>query len=121
MNEHRNIDRCAVAGEICVIHAGARHQASVSDISKSGCRLTMPEAMPPVGARVELVLLEGLEVSGEIAWAEGNAGGVTFDHHITDALVRYFTLPLRPRSASVVTKDGFGRPLPPLGQDGGRR
>lgn len=121
MNEQRRIDRESTEGRVGYIHQGKTWFAHISDMSNLGCRLTLSGAMPDEGDPLTVVLMEDLEVAASVIWREGDAVGVRFAKPVINAVVRFFSLPPFAPAPSDVTKDSFGRPLPPLGQGSNRR
>lgn len=117
----RAFDRQSTDGRIDYIYGGVRHSAHLRDMATTGCQLSLAGVVPETGDQLKLVLLEDLEVSGTIVWTNGDTVGVKFDLPVIEAVVRFFGLSGLTPSATDVTKDSFGRALPPLGQGGTRR
>ncbi|MEZ5680694.1 MAG: PilZ domain-containing protein [Erythrobacter sp.] len=121
MNEFRNIDCQSGDGAVEYKYRGNSFTARMGDMSSEGCKLTVSGSVPGVGEPLDLTLMEDLVVSGKARWVIANVVGVEFDRPVIDAVVRFFGLPSALPTASDVTTDNFGRPLPPLGQEGARR
>lgn len=121
MYDFRAFDRQSVDGKIGYVLAGERNDAQVLDMSCTGCRLSLAGEGPEEGACLQLVLLEDLEVSAVVMWTDGDTIGVRFVEPVIDAVVRYFGMSGRVATPADVTRDSFGRTLPPLGQGNPRR
>ena len=116
MYEFRSVDRQPVDGKVYYVFGGVRHAARVSDMASAGCRLSLGGVVPDTGDRLQLVLLEDLEVPAAVIWTDGDTIGVEFEEPVIDAVVRYFGMLGPAATPADVTKDSFGRALPPLGR-----
>lgn len=121
MNEIRIIERQPANGAIEYSYKGANYAARLSDMTREGCRLSMSGAIPGVGDALDLTLMEDLVVTGRVMWSVDDVAGLLFEKPVVDAVVRYFSFSMGHPIELDVTMDGFGRTLPPLGQDGSRR
>ena len=116
--ERRGSERMPARGSVdCAVDMVVR-RSELADMSSSGCRLVFGEDEPVAGAPVEIMLLRGVTVRGEVRWIDGDAIGIAFDEPVGQAALRYFTLTEQGMPADLTPRDRFGRSLPPLG---GRR
>ena len=85
------------------------------NLSADGCMIADQMATPEQGSKVEITLLEGVTVSGEVAWATDGSFGVTFSRPLSEVTIRYFKLAQIdfPTGREHLT-DQFGRGLPPM-------
>lgn len=116
MNEHRRIERDTCAGRIDYTFAGLTRPAYLVNMSREGCRLELSGPLPRVDDLIEITFIPGVSVCGRVVWEESGTVGVQFEQPIIDAVVRFFGLTPGGAIREEAPRDGFGRPLPPLGQ-----
>lgn len=114
--ERRGPERYDASSTIQFRSAQREGRAHLSDLSLSGCRLSVLDG-PPLerGTEIDLQLVGGVEVRAMTCWAEGAVAGLRFAVPINMAMLAYF----RFAEGIVVPEDAdfdrFGRRLPPLG------
>ena len=81
----RAASRVRVEIELRAITLGGTVKATLLDLSTTGARITQPDGLS-VGADAVL-MWEGFEAFGTVAWTEGGQCGMTFDEPIADHVV----------------------------------
>lgn len=115
----RQIERRKVDGNVRCEVAGKVSQDALRDLSALGCGLRGVDSVMMRGAEIDLTLLGSNHVSGTVRWAREGDVGIEFAERLSEAAVRYFALPDPATIPEDVTRDTFGRKLPPLGRIGG--
>jgi hypothetical protein len=72
--------RCSAT--ICV--EDGFHRAELSDISKSGCKVTLDAPQPP-GRTVQIALENFHSLSGTVRWCRDGVAGIQFSNPLSDA------------------------------------
>lgn len=88
----RNERRCGTQDKVHITIDGNGHRCSMRNLSPSGCQLECREIVAERGARVELALLPGLVVHGEVAWQLGESIGIVFPEPLSTGVVRHYAL-----------------------------
>lgn len=118
MSEQRRIERDASAGCIDYRFAGVTRPAYLVNMSREGCRIELSGPLPNAGDAIELTFIDGISMTGIVAWEDCGTVGVQFERPIVDAMVRFFALSPVGAIQTETTRDSFGRILPPLGSGG---
>lgn len=117
--DKRKAERLCVTAEVRCTALGSVTHDALHDISLGGCMLTGISEPLPEGTKVDICLLEGVEISGTVRWNAPGRIGVEFRRPLSKAALRYFTLADLPESEFEVPLDSFGRRLPPLNKSEG--
>ena len=113
--ERRAAERYDASSTIPLRAPGFDGSGRISDLSLNGCRLRdiEPQGLES-GQDITLILMDGMEASGNVCWAKGRSAGVKFDAPIAMATLAYFRFAEGITIAEDTNVDGFGRVLPPL-------
>ena len=76
----RDTMRCSAT--ICV--EDGFHRAELSDISKSGCKVTLDAPQPP-GRTIQIALENFHSLSGTVRWYRDGVAGIQFSNPLSDA------------------------------------
>lgn len=112
--DHRKEQRVAAGGYVLYSLGDVVLRDALHNLSCEGCMIEADHGMAEIGDEVEITLLQGVVVSGAVAWIKDNGIGVAFHRPIGDATVRYFRLTDWAEQRDDEPTDGFGRSLPPL-------
>lgn len=98
--------------------AGAKSPAELRDIAALGCSLRTEEPILVAGNRVRMQIAQLSTMEGEVIWHDGLDAGIAFATPLHQAVVEFIALRLEcdlEAEGDMVHRDGFGRPLPALG------
>lgn len=113
--ERRGAERFQASSLIELETDKGRVKAEITDLSLAGCRLLQLTSPIARGDIIDLHLLEGVEVSGSVCWADGDAAGIKFAVPINMATLAYFRFAESITVTEEFEFDKFGRRLPPMG------
>ncbi|MBX7481924.1 PilZ domain-containing protein [Qipengyuania qiaonensis] len=117
--EKRKSERAKTNDEVLFSVDETAMRGRMLNLSRDGCMISGGGAHPATGNAVTVTLLEGVAVSGEIAWVDGDEIGVRFHRKLGEATVKYFLLNTIKYTHDEGPSDRFGRGLPPMRPDPG--
>ena len=68
---------------LCRIPASPQ-RATILDLSRTGCRMSLTESNTPIGATINVQSLQGLKFTGVIVWSTGVQIGVRFEKSLSE-------------------------------------
>ncbi|MEX0342360.1 MAG: PilZ domain-containing protein [Erythrobacter sp.] len=92
MAERRSEGRKPTQYNVRITVAGVGLYCSIRNLSLSGCMVECRDLLAKVGSPVELALLPGYVVQGQVAWQVGESLGIFFLKPISAQVVRHYAL-----------------------------